>query len=140
MNTDTIVIEVKNLSVEFGSFKAVDDITFSVKKGEIFGFLGANGAGKTTTIRTICGILNPSSGKIYVYGKDVSQDTSSMKNKIGYISQKITLYNDLTVNENIEFQVTLHNMDATEIKKQTQKLFNFINFSADANSIVSNLP
>ncbi len=140
MNTDTTVIEVKNLSVEFGSFKAVDDITFSVKKGEIFGFLGANGAGKTTTIRTICGILNPSSGKIYVYGKDVSQDTSSMKNKIGYMSQKFTLYNDLTVNENIEFQGALHNMDAAEIKEQTQKLFKFINFSADANSIVSNLP
>ncbi|MDR3124617.1 MAG: ABC transporter ATP-binding protein [Endomicrobium sp.] len=136
----TSIIEVKNLNVSFGNFKAVDDISFSVKQGEIFGFLGANGAGKTTTIRTICGILNPASGQIYVYGKDISKNTSLIKNNIGYMSQKFTLYKDLSVKENIELAGTLYNMDKKRIKEETQTLFNLINFNESENTIVNNLP
>jgi ABC-2 type transport system ATP-binding protein len=136
----TPIIEVKNLNVSFGNFKAVDDISFSVKQGEIFGFLGANGAGKTTTIRTICGILSPTSGQIYLYGKDISKNTSLIKNNIGYMSQKFTLYKDLSVKENIEFAGTLYNMDNKKIKEETQKLFNLINFNESENTIVHKLP
>ncbi|MDR2396218.1 MAG: ABC transporter ATP-binding protein [Endomicrobium sp.] len=134
------IIEVKNLTIAFGNFKAVDDISFSVNKGEIFGFLGANGAGKTTTIRTLCGILTPTSGKIHVYGKDVSNSTHLIKNNIGYMSQKFTLYKDLSIKENLEFAGALYNMSDKKMKEETQKLFNFIDFKGDENTIVNNLP
>jgi ABC-2 type transport system ATP-binding protein len=133
------IIEVKNLVVSFGSFKAVDNISFSVNKGEIFGFLGANGAGKTTTIRTICGILNPSSGKICLYGEDISANTSNIKTSIGYMSQKFTLYKDLTVKENMDFAGALYNISKKDIDQQMKKLFGFINFKEDENTIVQNL-
>ncbi|MBP5429526.1 MAG: ATP-binding cassette domain-containing protein, partial [Elusimicrobiaceae bacterium] len=98
---DTI-IQVKNLVIAFGNFKAVNDISFEVRRGEIFGFLGANGAGKTTTIRTLCGILNPTSGQVFVNGTDVAASISVLKPHIGYMSQKFTLYPDLTVQENMD--------------------------------------
>ena len=120
------IIEVKNLTVRFGNFKAVDGISFSVKKGEIFGFLGANGAGKTTTIRTICGILNPASGQVFVEGRDVSTSTAVLKPNIGYMSQKFTLYPDLTVRENIYFAGSLYNMKREDIKKRARIVFDFI--------------
>lgn len=120
------IIEVKNLTVAFGPFKAVDGISFSVKRGEIFGFLGANGAGKTTTIRTICGILNPTSGSIFVDGEDVSSSTEVLKPRIGYMSQKFTLYPDLSVKENMDFAGSLYNMPAAQINKRAKELFNFI--------------
>lgn len=120
------IIEVKNLTVRFGDFKAVDGISFSVKKGEIFGFLGANGAGKTTTIRTICGILNPASGQVFVEGRDVSTSTAVLKPKIGYMSQKFTLYPDLTVRENIYFAGSLYDMKREDIKKRARTVFDFI--------------
>ena len=120
------IIEVKNLTVRFGNFKAVDGISFSVKKGEIFGFLGANGAGKTTTIRTICGILNPASGQVFVEGRDVSTSTAVLKPNIGYMSQKFTLYPDLTVRENIYFAGSLYNMKREDIKKSARIVFDFI--------------
>lgn len=99
MNT----IEVKNLSKKFGSFISVDNISFNVAKGEVFGFLGANGAGKSTTIRMLCGILMPTSGDALVNGFSIVKDPESIKRTIGYMSQKFSLYNDLTVNENINF-------------------------------------
>lgn len=120
------IIEVKNLTVRFGNFKAVDGISFSVKRGEIFGFLGANGAGKTTTIRTICGILNPTSGQVLIDGHDVSTSTAVLKPKIGYMSQKFTLYPDLTVRENIYFAGSLYNMKREDIKKRARTVFDFI--------------
>lgn len=120
------IIEVKNLTVRFGDFKAVDGISFSVKRGEIFGFLGANGAGKTTTIRTICGILNPTSGQVLVDGHDVSTSTAVLKPNIGYMSQKFTLYPDLTVRENIYFAGSLYNMKREDIKKRARIVFDFI--------------
>lgn len=99
MNT----IEVRNLSKKFGSFISVDNISFNVAKGEVFGFLGANGAGKSTTIRMLCGILMPTSGDALVNGFSIVKDPESIKRTIGYMSQKFSLYNDLTVNENINF-------------------------------------
>lgn len=140
MNTEENIIEVKNLTVAFGSFKAVDDISFSVKRGEIFGFLGANGAGKTTTIRTICGILNPTSGKVSVNGKDVSASTAVLKPRIGYMSQKFTLYPDLSIKENMAFAGSLYNMDFAAIKKRSLELFKFIDLKESFSGPVKNLP
>ena len=135
------IIEVKNLTVRFGNFKAVDGISFSVKKGEIFGFLGANGAGKTTTIRTICGILNPTSGQVLVDGHDVSTSTAVLKPNIGYMSQKFTLYPDLTVRENIYFAGSLYDMRREDIKKRARTVFDFIGMEErHIGGIVKHLP
>ena len=98
-----MAIDVRGLSRRFGSFVAVDDLSFSVKQGEIFGFLGANGAGKSTTIRMLCGLLRPSSGTALVGGIDVSRDPEGVKRRIGYMSQKFSLYEALTVDQNIRF-------------------------------------
>ncbi|WP_428897583.1 ABC-2 type transport system ATP-binding protein [Parelusimicrobium proximum] len=134
------IITVKDLVVAFGGFKAVDNISFEVKRGEIFGFLGANGAGKTTTIRTICGILLPTSGEIFVDGKDVSKNTAALKPMIGYMSQKFTLYQDLTVRENIEFAGALYDMGKEEIAKRAKELFDFISFKKeDEDTVVKSL-
>ena len=96
-------IEVKNLTKKFGKFTSVDSISFDVKAGEVFGFLGANGAGKSTTIRMLCGILEPTSGDATVGGFSVIKEPDEIKKSIGYMSQKFSLYNDLTVAENIRF-------------------------------------
>ncbi|MGC4055159.1 MAG: ABC transporter ATP-binding protein [Paludibaculum sp.] len=100
-NGSTVVVE--NLVKRFGDFVAVDNVTLSVSKGEIFGFLGPNGAGKSTTIRILCGLLGPTSGRAEVYGFDVSREPEKVKQSIGYMSQKFSLYDDLTVGENIDF-------------------------------------
>jgi len=97
------IIEVNNLTKKFGHFTAVDHISFGVKKGEIFGFLGANGAGKSTTIRMLCGLLSSTSGSAKVAGYDINKEPEKIKENIGYMSQKFSLYNDLTVEENINF-------------------------------------
>src|SRR5660398_246058 len=96
------VIKVKNLVKKFGRFIANDDLNFDVYKGEIFGFLGANGAGKTTTIRILCGLSSPTSGEMKIAGFDVYRETEKIKKNIGYMSQKFSLYEDLTVSENIQ--------------------------------------
>ncbi len=134
------IINVKNLSVLFGDFKAVNDISFDVKKGEIFGFLGANGAGKTTTIRVLCGILKPSSGKVFLDGKDVTKSISVFKSKIGYMSQKSTLYKDITIAENISFSGRLYNMADDKIKKRQKELFEFIGLKENTSKIAGSLP
>lgn len=100
MNT---AVTVQNLTKRIGSFTAVDDISFDVPKGEIFGFLGSNGAGKTTTIRMLCGIITPTSGSAHILGRDILKERNSIKQSIGYMSQKFSLYDDLTVQENLEF-------------------------------------
>ena len=120
------IIRVEHLIIAFGSFKAVNDISFTVRRGEIFGFLGANGAGKTTTIRTLCGILNPTSGTVLVNGQDVTQNTAVLKPHIGYMSQKFTLYPDLSVRENLEFAGSLYNMTKQAIRRRAEELFDFI--------------
>lgn len=125
-NSEDYIIQVKNLIIDFSGFKAVNDISFSVKRGEIFGFLGANGAGKTTTIRTLCGLLNPSSGKVFVNGKDVSSSINTLKPLIGYMSQKFTLYPDLTMEENMYFAGALYRMTNKQIKARCEELFKFI--------------
>src|SRR5919109_4725610 len=96
-------IEVRDLSRRFGQFQAVDRLTFDVRRGEIFGFLGSNGAGKSTTIRMLCGLLRPTSGSATVGGVDVSRDPEAVKRRIGYMSQRFSLYEKLTVNQNIDF-------------------------------------
>ncbi|MDE6074513.1 MAG: ATP-binding cassette domain-containing protein, partial [Muribaculaceae bacterium] len=101
MNSIEKVISVKNLTKKFGSFTAVDHITFDVMKGEIFGFLGANGAGKTTAMRMLCGLSYPTSGEGSVAGCDITSQAETIKRRIGYMSQKFSLYGDLTVMENI---------------------------------------
>ena len=120
------IIQVQNLVIAFGNFKAVNDISFEVSRGEIFGFLGANGAGKTTTIRTLCGILNPTSGKVLVNGKDVAASTAVLKPHIGYMSQKFTLYPDLTVQENMDLAGSLYELTPAQILTRMKKLFQFI--------------
>lgn len=136
MKTEPNVIEVENLTVAFGDFKAVDGISFYVKRGEIFGFLGANGAGKTTTIRCICGLLNPTSGTVLVDGKDVSSHTAVLKPRIGYMSQKFTLYPDLTVRENLLFAGSLYGLRLKDIKPRAEELMRFIGLSQHLNEPV----
>ena len=112
------IIEVKNLTKKFGKFVAVDNISFDVKKGEIFGFLGANGAGKSTTIRMLCGLLSSTSGKAWVAGYDINKEAEKIKQNIGYMSQKFSLYEDLTVEENINFFGGIYGLMEDRIKER----------------------
>ena len=111
-----IVISVKDLTKCFGSFTAVDHISFEVKKGEIFGFLGANGAGKTTAIRMLCGLSKPSTGEAWVAGYNVETNPEQVKSRIGYMSQSFSLYEVLTVSQNIELFATIYGMTPQAIK------------------------
>jgi len=113
-------IEVKNLTKKFGKFTAVDRVSFSVKKGEIFGFLGPNGAGKSTTIRMLCGIIRPTSGNGIVGGYRIDSQPEEIKRIIGYMSQKFTLYQDLSVEENIDFYGGIHQLSLSE-KEERKK-------------------
>jgi ABC-2 type transport system ATP-binding protein len=119
MMRDSIVI-VENLTKKFGNFTAVNDISFDIKKGEIFGFLGANGAGKTTVIKILCGLSKPSSGSAMIGGFDVYKETEKIKSNIGYMSQKFSLYEDLTMVENIRLFGGIYGLSNLEIKNQTE--------------------
>lgn len=135
-------VRVKNLTVQFGDFKAVNNITFEVPRGEIFGFLGANGAGKTTTIRVLCGLLIPSAGEVFVAGlpgNDPNQ-VDAIKSKVGYMSQKFTLYDDMTVEENLEFIASLRKIDKDTFEKRKQELFDFVSFHRSIDTTVKDLP
>ena len=112
------VITVDHLSRLFGSFRAVDDVTFDVRRGEVFGFLGSNGAGKSTTIRMLCGLLKPSSGRATVDGRDVERDPEGVKQRIGYMSQRFSLYELLTVEQNIEFYGGLYGLTGDRFKRR----------------------
>src|SRR5579871_1303020 len=116
------VIQTEKLTKRFGDFIACNELSFDVDKGEIFGFLGANGAGKTTAMRMLCGLLKPTSGKASVAGYDVFTQTEKIKMSIGYMSQKFSLYDDLTVSENIRFYAGIYGMRTKEIKIKTQEL------------------
>ena len=134
------VITANQLTKRFGDFTAVDGISFEVKKGEIFGFLGANGAGKTTAMRMLCGLSLPSSGKATVAGFDVYKQTEAIKRRIGYMSQKFSLYEDLTVKENIRFYGGIYGKSNTFIKEKTDYLLQQLQLTSEANTQVKALP
>ena len=134
------VIEVENLTKIFGTFTAVDHITFDVKKGEIFGFLGANGAGKTTAMKMLIGISNPSAGKAKVAGYDVYHETEKIKKSIGYMSQKFALYDDLTVKENIKFFGGIYGLSRKQIKNKTNQMIKELGLHDIADQLVGALP
>lgn len=134
------VIEVEHLVKAFGSFHAVDDISFTVKKGEIFGFLGANGAGKTTAMHMLTGLNQPTSGTGRVVGFDIRTEYEQIKKHIGYMSQKFSLYEDLTVAENISLFAGIYGMQDDEISHKTDELLQRLNFAEHRNTLVSSLP
>lgn len=134
------VIEVEDLTKRFGDFTAVDKISFAVKQGEIFGFLGANGAGKTTAMRMLIGLSKPSSGKAKVAGFDVYRENEQIKNNIGYMSQKFSLYEDLTVKENIRFYAGIYGKSDQFIKEKTSIILKQLHMEEQANNLVVSLP
>ncbi len=132
-------VEVKNLTVKFGDFMAVNDISFTVEKGEIFGFLGANGAGKTTTIRVLCGLLTPTSGEVRVAGLNPAEGLEAVKAKVGYMSQKFTLYTDMTVDENLEFAANLHKIPRAVQHRRRKEGLEIIAFKEKTSRLVREL-
>lgn len=140
MNNDDKVISVKGLTKKFGSFTAVDNISFDVMKGEIFGFLGANGAGKTTAMRMLCGLSFPTSGEGFVAGCDINTRSEEIKRRIGYMSQKFSLYENLTVMENLRLFATIYGMTDAEIKKSSDKLFRELEMECLRNKLVKDIP
>lgn len=140
MNNSDIVISVRELTKKFGSFTAVDHITFDVKRGEIFGFLGANGAGKTTAMRMLCGLSYPTSGSGLVAGCDINTRAEEIKRRIGYMSQKFSLYGDLTVIENLQLFATIYGMDSTQIKSVLSGVFQELGMEDMKNTLVKDIP
>lgn len=134
------VIYTNKLTKKFGDFIAANELSFEVQPGEIFGFLGANGAGKTTAMRMLCGLLVPSSGEAHVAGYDVYKQREKIKQNIGYMSQKFSLYEDLTVSENIKFFAGIYGLSNSEIKEKTDKLLKQLDLESEANQLVSSLP
>ena len=133
-------IEVKNLTKRFGDFTAVDNISFDVSKGEIFGFLGANGAGKTTAMRMLCGLSKPTSGQASVAGFDIARHSEDVKRNIGYMSQKFSLYDDLKVWENIRLFAGIYGVPEREIAPKTEALLRQLGFWEEKDTFVSALP
>ncbi|MDZ7316549.1 MAG: ABC transporter ATP-binding protein [candidate division KSB1 bacterium] len=133
-------IVVEQLCRRFGDFTAVDHISFSVKRGEIFGFLGANGAGKTTTIRMLCGLLLPTSGRAAVAGKDIYTESDAVKQIIGYMSQKFSLYEDLTVAENLEFYAGIYGLRGTAFRRERQRVIEMMGLSGFIDKLTGDLP
>jgi ABC-2 type transport system ATP-binding protein len=133
-------ISVQNLTKCFGSFVAVDNITFDVNPGEIFGFLGANGAGKTTAMRMLCGLSMPTSGEAKVAGYDLYKEAEKIKRSIGYMSQKFSLYEDLTIRENIRLYGGIYGLSIPTIKSKTDQLVTTLKLESNANTLVKSLP
>lgn len=121
------VVEVQSLTKKFGQHLAVNNVSFEVKTGEIFGFLGPNGSGKSTTIRMVCGIITPTSGVGTVLGYDIYKETEKIKQSIGYMSQKFSLYEELTVKENLEFYAGIYGLDRTETHKRMAEIIELAN-------------
>ena len=136
MNT----IEVHDLTKKFGDFTAVDRISFEVAKGEVLGFLGANGAGKTTAMRMLCGLSKPTSGWGTVAGFDITREPEEIKKKIGYMSQKFSLYEDLKVWENIRLFAGIYGVDSKTIARKTESMLHRLGFYAEKNTLVKSLP
>ena len=135
-----LAIQAKDLTRTFGNFTAVDHISFDVKAGEVFGFLGANGAGKTTAIRMLIGLLQPSAGTARVAGFDVSRETEEVKRNIGYMSQRFSLYEDLTPRENIRLNGGIYGLTRAEIRERTSQMLERLGFSSVADTAVRSLP
>lgn len=133
-------IIAKNMVKKFGDFVANDNLNFEVEQGEIFGFLGANGAGKTTAIRILCGLSTPTSGKMTVAGYDIYKDTEQIKKNIGYMSQKFSLYEDLSVNENIRFYGSIYGIPAKERKERSERMLKRLGLTEYANRKIGDLP
>ncbi len=134
------VISVKDLTKKFGNFTAVDHITLQVRRGEIFGFLGANGAGKTTAMRMLCGLSLPTSGTGTVAGYDILRQAEEIKRHIGYMSQKFSLYENLTVWENLNLFATIYGMSAKRIKEKTDAVFRALGMENMRNVLVKEIP
>lgn len=134
------VIEVTNLTKRFGTFTAVDHISFEVGEGEIFGFLGANGAGKTTAMRMLCGLSVPTSGQAQVAGFDVYKEAEQIKRNIGYMSQKFSLYGDLKVWENIRLYGGIYGLSEKKLKEKTDELLHVLGLESERNTLVDSLP
>lgn len=133
-------IQTSNLTKQFGNFVAVDNITFHVAQGEIFGFLGANGAGKTTAMRMLCGLSKPTSGQATVAGYDISRQAEQVKKHIGYMSQKFSLYDDLKVWENIRLFAGIYGVKPDVIKVRTDEILAKLGFIGEKNTMVRDLP
>ncbi len=140
MSERETIITVSHLVKKFGDFTANDDLNFEVYKGEIFGFLGANGAGKTTAIKILCGLSKPTSGNATIAGFDVYTQKDDIKNSIGYMSQKFSLYEDLTVTENIRFFAGIYGMTRKDIKIKTQQLLAKLELEDSAKKLIKDLP
>lgn len=133
-------IETKGLTKRFGDFTATDHITFQVERGEIFGFLGANGAGKTTAMKMLCGLLRPTEGEATVAGFDVYKESEKIKRNIGYMSQKFSLYDDLTILENIQFYGGIYGLSNQQIKERSEGLIHELGINHYAYKLVKSLP
>lgn len=132
-------IEIKSLTKKFGSFTAVNDVSFNVKKGEVFGFLGPNGSGKTTVIRMLMGLINPTSGAGKVLGYDISRDNEIIRQNIGYMSQKFSLYEDLTVEENLNFYSGIYGIPRSKLKNRKKEILVMADLEGREKMITSNL-
>ena len=134
------VIETNQLTKRFGTFTAVDRISFEVGEGEIFGFLGANGAGKTTAMRMLCGLSVPTSGEAHVAGFDVYKEAEKIKSHIGYMSQKFSLYGDLKVWENIRLFGGIYGLSTRQLAVKTDELLELLDLKGERNTLVNALP
>ena len=138
-STGQYAISVRNLTKRFGTFTAVDHISFEVAKGEIFGFLGANGAGKTTAMRMLCGLSRPTGGDGFVAGCDINTQAEQIK-RIGYMSQKFSLYEDLTVMENLRLFATIYGMSDSQIRLRSNQIFSLLDMDSMRNTLVKDIP
>lgn len=139
-NSEDVVISVRDLTKQFGRFTAVDSISFDVRRGEVFGFLGANGAGKTTAMRMLCGLSKPTSGSGRVAGYDIMRQSEQIKQHIGYMSQRFSLYADLTVAENMRLFAAIYGLTKRESEECSERLLSRLNFSSERNTLVGSLP
>jgi ABC-2 type transport system ATP-binding protein len=133
------IISVQGLTKRFGSFSAVDGVTFDVYPGDIVGYLGPNGSGKTTTIRILCGLLHPTAGSASVLGVDIVRNPEAVKSRIGYMSQKFALYDDLTVRENLEFYAGVYDVPETKEKQRLAEIYAMAGLEKRTNSLTSTL-
>jgi ABC-2 type transport system ATP-binding protein len=140
MNEDNYAISVRGLTKRFGSFTAVDHISFDVGRGEIFGFLGANGAGKTTAMRMLCGLSRPTAGAGTVAGCDINTQSEMIKRRIGYMSQKFSLYEGLTVTENLRLFATIYGMSDRAIREQSNRVFSLLDMDNMRDTLVKDIP